>query len=356
MVTESKRIAVVGGAGYLGSTLCAHLVNQGFQVTSIDAQWFGDDSIRPLRCHPGFSSKKVDVHLANETLPLLRGCDAVVWVAGLVGDPACDLDVEFTYSCNYHSALTLAHICKWLGIGRFVFASSCSVYGRSSADVAHLTETSPTCPLSCYAQDKLASEKALRLMADDCFHPTILRLSTLFGWSNRMRFDLVVNVLTARGCKGETLEICGGGQRRPFLHVRDAAAAFATVVSSNLSLVSNAIFNVGADANNHRIIDIADLVCSALPSARLRFSSEVVDQRDYDVDFSKIAQLLGFKANFSVADGVTEMCHKMTEANGINIADALYSNEKRTRQLISETWKNGFRPQLTVAGAAGTAA
>jgi nucleoside-diphosphate-sugar epimerase len=140
------------------------------------------------------------------------------------------------------------------------------------------------------------------------------------------------------------------------LHVRDAAAAFATVVSSNLSLVSNAIFNVGADANNHRIIDIADLVCSALPSARLRFSSEVVDQRDYDVDFSKIAQLLGFKANFSVADGVTEMCHKMTEANGINIADALYSNEKRTRQLISETWKNGFRPQLTVVGAAGTAA
>jgi nucleoside-diphosphate-sugar epimerase len=356
MVTESKRIAVVGGAGYLGSTLCAHLVDQGFQVTSIDAQWFGDDSIRPLRSHPKFNTRKVDVHHANEVLPLLRGCDAVVWVAGLVGDPACDLDVEFTYSCNYHSALTLAHICKWLGIGRFVFASSCSVYGRSSADVAHLTETSPTCPLSCYAQDKLASERALRAMADECFHPTILRLSTLFGWSNRMRFDLVVNVLTARGCKGETLEITGGGQRRPFLHVKDAAAAFATVVSSDLSLVSNAIFNVGADANNHRIIDIADLVCSALPSARVKFMSEVVDQRDYDVDFSKIARLLGFKAGFSVANGITEMCQKMTEANGINITDALYSNEKRTRQLLSETWQNGFRPRLMVAGTAGTAA
>jgi nucleoside-diphosphate-sugar epimerase len=356
MVAESKRIAVVGGAGYLGSTLCAHLVNQGFQVISIDAQWFGDDSIRLLRCHPGFTSKKVNIHLANEVLPLLRGCHAVVWVAGLVGDPACDIDVEFTYSCNYHSALTLAHICKWLGIGRFVFASSCSVYGRSSADVARLTETSPTSPLSCYAQDKLASEKALRAMADDCFHPSVLRLSTLFGWSNRMRFDLVVNVLTARGCKGETLEISGGGQRRPFLHVRDAAAAFATVVSSDLSLVSNAIFNVGVDSNNHRIIDIADLVYSALPSARLKFMSEAVDQRDYDVDFSKIARLLGFKATFSVADGIAEMCQKMTEANGINIADAIYSNEKRTRQLISETWQDGFRPRLIVSGTAGTAA
>jgi nucleoside-diphosphate-sugar epimerase len=356
MVPESKRVAVVGGAGYLGSTLCAHLIDEGFQVTSVDAQWFGDDSIRLLRGKPGFGSKKVNIHLASEILPLLRGCDAVVWVAGLVGDPACDLDVEFTYNCNYHSALTLAHICKWLGIGRFVFASSCSVYGRSSTDVAHLTETSPTCPLSCYAQDKLACEKALRAMADDCFHPTILRLSTLFGWSNRMRFDLVVNVLTARGCKGETLEISGGGQRRPFLHVRDAAAAFAKVVSSDLSLVSNATFNVGVDANNHRIIDIADLVCSALPSVRLKFMSEAVDQRDYDVDFSKLARLLGFKAKFSVADGVTEMCQKMTEANGINIADAVYSNEKRTRQLIAETWKNDFRPVLAVAGVAGTAA
>jgi nucleoside-diphosphate-sugar epimerase len=356
MVAGSKRVAVVGGAGYLGSTLCAHLIDQGFQVTSIDTQWFGDDSLRLLRGKPGFSSKKVNLHLASEILPLLRGCDAVVWVAGLVGDPACDLDVEFTYNCNYHSALTIAHISKWLGIGRFVFASSCSVYGRSSADVAHLTETSPTCPLSCYAQDKLACEKALRAMADECFHPTILRLSTLFGWSDRMRFDLVVNVLTARACKGETLEIRGGGQRRPFLHVRDAAAAVATVASSDLSLVSNATFNVGVDANNHRIIDIADLVYSALPSARLKCMSDVVDQRDYDVDFSKIARLLGFKARFSVADGVAEMCQKMAEANSINIADPLYSNEKRTRQLLSETWKADFQPQLAMAGAAGTAA
>jgi nucleoside-diphosphate-sugar epimerase len=356
MTDKVKRVAIVGGAGYLGSTLCAHMVNLGFEVASIDAHWFGDDALRPLHGHPSFSSKKVDVFHSSEILPLLRGCDAVIWVAGLVGDPACDVDVEFTYSCNYHSALTLAHICKWLGIGRFIFASSCSVYGRSNSELAHLSEMSATCPLSCYAQDKLACEKALRAMADECFHPTILRLATLFGWSNRMRFDLVVNVLTARACRGETLEISGGGQRRPFLHVRDAAVAFTAALLSDIPLISNSIFNVGADANNHRISDIADLVLSTIPSARAKFLSEAIDQRDYNVDFSKIARVLGFEAEFSVADGVLEIQQKLTEANGINIADPVYINEKRTRQLISGTWRSDLRPQLTAVGSAGNAA
>ena len=356
MADTVKRVAVVGGAGYLGSILCAHLVSLGLEVASIDAHWFGDDALRPLHGHPSFSSKEIDVFRANEILPLLRGCEAVIWVAGLVGDPACDLDVEFTYNCNYHSALTLAHICKWLGIGRFVFASSCSVYGRSSSEVAHLTEASATCPLSCYAQDKLACEKALRAMADDSFHPTILRLATLFGWSNRMRFDLVVNVLTARACRGETLEINGGGQRRPFLHIRDAAAAFATVLASDIPIITNKIFNVGADANNYRIKDIADLVLSIIPSASAKFLSEAGDRRDYDVDFSKIAHVLGFEAVFSVAEGIIEIQKRLAEANGVNIADPLYSNEKRTRQLISGTWRRDLRPRLTTAGSTGYAA
>jgi nucleoside-diphosphate-sugar epimerase len=345
MAEQMKRVAVIGGAGYLGSTLCAHLVSQGIQVVSIDALWFGDDALRPLRNDPYFSSLKIDVPHGDEVLPHLRGCDAVIWVAGLVGDPACDLDIGFTYSCNYRSVLTLAHICKWLGIHRFIFASSCSVYGKSSSDVVHLSEDSATCPLSFYAQDKLACEKALRGMVDDSFHPSILRLATLFGWSNRMRFDLVVNVLTARACRGETLEICGGGQRRPFLHVKDAARAFATVLTCDTSLVSGEIFNVGADSNNHRIGDIADLVFSSIPGVRVKFMSESVDLRDYDVDFSKIAKVLSYKTEFTVAQGIAEIQQKLSEANGIDIADPVYVNVKRTRQLISESWKNGHHLQ-----------
>jgi nucleoside-diphosphate-sugar epimerase len=193
-------------------------------------------------------------------------------------------------------------------------------------------------------------------MADDSFHPTILRLATLFGWSNRMRFDLVVNVLTAKACRGETLEIAGGGQRRPFLHVKDAAAAFARVLHSDVAITSNGIFNVGADSNNHRILDIADLIFSAIPSARMKCSSEAVDLRDYHVDFSKIVRTVGFRPRFSVADGITEIQQKLSESNGINIADPLYVNEKRTRQLIAETWSHNYQPPLPVAEAVSSAA
>lgn len=355
MAEQVKRVAVIGGAGYLGSTLCVYLINQGIQVVSIDPLWFGDEGLRPIRNHPYFNSLKIDVPHGDEVLPHLRGCDAVIWVAGLVGDPACDLDIGFTYSCNYRSVLTLAHICKWLGIQRFIFASSCSVYGKSSADVAHLCEDSATCPLSFYAQDKLACEKALRGMADDSFHPSILRLATLFGWSNRMRFDLVVNVLTARACRKEALEICGGDQRRPFLHVQDAARAFVTVLTSEASLISSEIFNVGADANNYRILDIADLVLSCIPGARVKFISESVDLRDYDVDFSKITGTLSYKTEFTVAQGIVEIQQRLSEANGIDIADPVYVNVKRTRQLINESWRSG-RQSLSRAELVGSAA
>jgi len=156
-----------------------------------------------------------------------------------------------------------------------------------------------------------------------------------------MRFDLVVNLLTARACKGETLEICGGGQRRPFLHVKDAARAFTAALTSDVSLVSNELFNVGADANNHKIGDIADLVYSSMPGVRVKYMSEAVDLRDYDVDFSKIAKTLSFNTEYTVAHGIEEIQQKMSEANGINIGDPHFVNVNRTQQLIRELGKNG---------------
>lgn len=355
MTHTITRVAVIGGAGYLGSTLCAHLLELGYEVTSIDTHWFGDAAVQKLHAHSGFSSAQMDALHSDEVLPMLKGCQAVIWVAGLVGDPACSLDAGLTYGCNYRSTLTVAGLCKWLGIGRFIFASSCSVYGRSD-ELTHLTEESATNPLSFYAQDKLVCEKALRSMADDSFHPTILRLATLFGWSNRMRFDLVVNVLTARACKGETLEICGGGQRRPFLHVKDAARAFARVLSADQPLVANQIFNVGADVNNHRIIDVAEFVCAEIPSARVNFVPNMTDMRDYDVDFSKISQALGFETEFSVPHGIAEIRERMSEANGINIADSLYVNEKMTRQLLNTIGSHGYGVPSPVPGLVGSAA
>jgi nucleoside-diphosphate-sugar epimerase len=171
-----------------------------------------------------------------------------------------------------------------------------------------------------------------------------------------MRFDLVVNVLAARACRGDTLEIFGGGQRRPFLHVKDAARAFATVLSSDVPLVSCGIFNVGADANNHRISDIADFVFSAVPGVRVKFMSDAVDLRDYDVDFSKITETLSYQTEVSVLQGILEIQERLSESNGINIGDPRYVNEKRTRELIGDSCKNGRYLQSRTAELIGSAA
>jgi nucleoside-diphosphate-sugar epimerase len=337
--SEVRRVAVVGGAGYLGSTLCEQLVNLGFEVASIDAHWFRDESPRHLPNHPAFTSYKIDVRHVDKLLPLLRGYDAVFGLAGLVGDPACKIDTEFTYSCNYLATLTLANMCKRLGIRRFVFASSCSVYGRSDNGAQQFTEESAPCPLSYYAQDKLDCEEAIRMLADDSFHPTILRLSTLFGWSSRMRFDLVVNLLTAQACVGQTLKIHGGTQWRPFLHVRDAADAFAAVVMADAPLVSNRVFNIGSDANNYQVVDVAHMISTAIPATRIEVLSDTVDRRDYRVDFSRIKRTIGYEPKLSVADGIAEIQHMFKQLYIKDITHPMYVNETRTRQIISETWR-----------------
>jgi nucleoside-diphosphate-sugar epimerase len=337
---DAARVSVVGGAGYLGSVLCDHLLARDLAVVSVDTHWFGEEPLRRLHRHPGFTSVMLDARQIDALAPILRGCDAVVSLIGLVGDRACQLDVEFTRSCNYQCTVNLAQLCKRLGIPRFVFASSCSVYGRSSGADVLLTESSSPHPVSYYAQDKLDCENALRAMADQSFHPTILRMATLFGWSHRMRFDLIVNLLTAQAYTGQSLQIYGGCQRRPFLHVKDAAVAIADVLRADLALVSDAVFNVGSDDNNHRIIEIGELVGRIMPSARINVLPDVVDHRDYQVSFSKIARTLRYAPATSLTDGIIEIQRKMTEVRIGRIDDPIYVNEKRTQQLI----ENGWRP------------
>ena len=336
MRKHTRRVAVVGGAGYLGSILCEHLIMQGLDVCSFDAHWFGENSLRPLRGHPRFKAWTIDARNTDEMEPLLRGCDAVVALGGIVGDGACHFDIAFTRSCNYRATVDLARLCRRIAIPRFVFASSCSVYGRSGSAAGRLTEQSATHPVSYYAQDKLECEVALRGMAGAKFHPTILRFATLFGWSRRMRFDLVVNLLTAKACGGQLLQIYGGRQRRPFLHVRDCAAAIMDVLNVDLRLVSNAVFNVGSNDNNHEIIDIAAFVRRTVPSASVDIIDGVIDQRDYDVDFTKFAVTIGFRKMRSVLDGIEEIRHALGSGKIHQIDDPIYVNEKRVRQLVCE--------------------
>ncbi len=330
---QTQRIAVVGGAGYIGSRLCRLLIGEGAFVECIDAFWFGEESVRELQGHPRFRATPCDLRQPNGLDAVLRGCSAVVHLAGLVGDGACNIDPNLTRSCNYDATVELAGRARRLGVERLVFASSCSVYGcvTDGGEGAH--EDGETSPLSLYARDKLACEQAPARMADDGFHPTSLRLATVFGWSPRMRFDLVANLFTARAVAGQVIRVFGGAQWRPLVHVDDVAHAMRTVLEAPLGRVSRRSFNVGSADNNVRILDLAELVTRVVPDGRMEGVSDVHDPRDYRVDFRRIADELRFRPRWSLEAGIREIASRLVEEPIGDIGEARYVNEKTTQRI-----------------------
>lgn len=332
MVAEARRIAVVGGAGYIGSRLCRLLLDQGASVECIDALWFGDQGIASLRDHPRFGCTVLDLRQPSGLDERLSECSAVVHLAGLVGDRACDIDVGLTRACNYGATLELAERARAHGVERFVFASSCSVYG-SAVDGEGASEDGRTAPLSLYARDKLACEQALVDLADDTFHPTSLRLATVYGWSPRMRFDLVANLFTARAVAGESIRVFGGEQWRPLVHVDDVARAFAVVLGAPLPQISRRAFNVGSPRDNVRIIDLAHRICDAVPGARVEGVPGSSDSRDYRVDFRRIHEELGFVPQQTLEAGIGEIARALQVEPIADIGAERYVNEATTRRI-----------------------
>ena len=200
------RILVIGGAGYIGSVLVRKLLSKGYKVNVLDKFLYGKESLKEINSNPNLNVIEGDTRHIEDVTSAIKGVDAVVHLAELVGDPACTLSPSTTQEINYLATRIISMVCKRFQINRLVYASSCSVYGASDGD-AFLSEDSPTNPVSLYAKMKIASEKALIEMRDDNFMPTILRLGTVFGYSYRPRFDLVVNLLTAKAVKESEITI-----------------------------------------------------------------------------------------------------------------------------------------------------
>ncbi|MDQ4080219.1 MAG: SDR family oxidoreductase, partial [Gemmatimonadota bacterium] len=234
----------------------------------------------------------------------VRDVDGVIALAAIVGDPACNLDPEETTNLNYAATKILVETCNFYGVRRLVFASSCSVYGASDNDL--LTERSRLNPVSLYARTRVLSENIIFDRRGDV-EPVVLRLATVFGLSPRMRFDLVVNTLTARAVVDKRIAVFGGDQWRPNVHCRDAARAFMTAFEAPAAAVAGEIFNVGGNAQNHRIGEIADMVAQIVGDVVVEHQKEIPDPRNYRVDFGKIRQVLGFEPAFSVAEGIREV-------------------------------------------------
>jgi len=330
-----RSVLVLGGAGYLGSVLVPRLLRNGYRVRVLDLMLFGREPLAEVADHPALEIVQGDMRDLQVLVDATKGMDAVVHLAAIVGDPACALDPEETLEVNYLATKMAAEVAKFQQINRFVFASTCSVYGATGGDEV-LDEESRLNPVSLYARMKLASERALHEMADENFAPTVFRMATLHGPSPRMRFDLVVNVMTANAAERGLISVHGGDQWRPLLHVADAADAYIAALQAPIEAVGGRTFNVGRDDENHRIADIARIVQGRFPDVRVE-TSEVEDRRNYRVSFARIQDAIGFEGTQTVEDSVREIAEGLRRQRFGPSQDIRYSNVAFLRSLVTET-------------------
>ncbi|MCG8418940.1 MAG: NAD-dependent epimerase/dehydratase family protein [Proteobacteria bacterium] len=331
--SEPRRILVIGGAGYLGSVLCRQLLDEGYQVRVLDVLMFGDGAIADLYENRDFELIQGDFRHIEVVVRAAVDIDAVIHLGAIVGDPACAVDEDHSVDVNYAATRMIREVCRGYGIRRFLFASTCSVYGASDEIVE---ERSALNPVSLYAHTKAESERALLEKHDDDFSPTILRLATVFGLSPRPRFDLVVNLVTAMAVVEGKCAIFGGEQWRPFVHVSDVARAMIAVLKAPEFVVAGQIYNVGDDSNNMQLREVGDLVEELIAGADVVRQEDDVDLRNYRVSFHKIRDQLGFTALRDVRSGIEELRDQLSAGRLRDFRHERYSNLnylKRLRQV-----------------------
>lgn len=303
------RVLVTGHDGYVGSVLAPALRAAGHDVSGLDAYFFG-------RCTFGVSSAAAahPVDVRDVRARDLEGVDAVVHLAALSNDPLGDLQVEWTHSINRDATRALARAAAQAGVRRFVFASSCAMYG-AAGDGASLSETAPLRPLTAYAESKAAGETALWELATKRFTPVAMRTATVYGVSPRLRLDVVLNNLVAWAhTTGEIRLHSDGSSWRPLIHVRDVARAATALLEAPAELVRCEAFNIGSNDQNYRIRGLAGRVQERLPRCRITFTDDSApDPRSYRVDFSKFESTFPtFRPRWTAERGVDELARAFT--------------------------------------------
>lgn len=301
-------ILVTGGAGYIGSTLVQLLLSNGHRVRAVDSLMHGGRALLPVWIHPRFEFLKADVRDGQSMIAALDGIEAVVHLAAIVGDPACARESALARSVNLDASLRLLDLCQKRHVGRFVFASTCSNYGRMKESDQYLDETSELRPVSLYAETKVAVEKALLSSTQqEATCATVLRFATVFGVSPRMRFDLTVNEFTMEMLTRRQLTVFGEQFWRPYAHVSDVAKAVELVLTCDPSCVRNQVFNVGATNQNYTKKQLVEVIQPYAPDAIVRYIQKQEDPRDYRVSFDRIARQLGFQCGRSLEQGIQEI-------------------------------------------------
>lgn len=323
-------ILVTGGAGYVGSGLLRDLLLDGYHVTCVDKLMFGGDSLLGIWHNQNFRFIKCDINNwgAFDKVLTTYNFDAVIHLAAIVGDPACSIDSALAIRTNWDSTKWLLDKCIEIGIPRFVFASTCSNYGKMPNPDSYVNEESPLAPVSLYAELKVKFEEYMlkEIKKHEQFYPTSLRFSTVYGLSPRMRFDLTVNEFTKDLAMGKELVVFGEKFWRPYCHVKDFSNAFITVLRASSDKVSYNVFNVGDTSENYTKQMLVEEIIKIIPNANIKYIQKNEDPRDYRVNSDKIRRELDFKVTMHVSDGIEEVKRIVQEGIIPNPEDQRYYN------------------------------
>jgi nucleoside-diphosphate-sugar epimerase len=310
------RVLVTGNNGYIGTVMVPLLQSHGFDVSGLDSDLFegstfGDASGEGKISEIPYLKKDVrDVEVSD-----LKGIDAVVHLCALSNDPLGNFNPDLTNEINFLASVRFAKLAKKAGVRRFVFSSSCSVYGASTEEI--VTEQSATNPVTPYGESKLRVEQSVSKLADSDFCPTFMRSATAYGVSPMLRCDLVLNNLTAWAYTKKLVFLKSDGTPwRPIVHVQDISRAFVAVLDAPKDLVNNEVFNIGRTEENYRIREIANIVKETVPDSRIEYAKDAEpDKRSYRVDFTKIATVLrNFKPEWNARLGANQLFEAFKKA------------------------------------------
>lgn len=327
----SKKVLVTGGCGYIGSVLVPILLERGYEVRVFDKLYFGDEPLREVR-------DKIELipgDVRDFDPAILDGIGGVIHLGSLSNDPTAAFDPDATRTINYEGTIKLAKACKERGIEKFTFASTCAVYGFHLDGIAD--ETFPVNPQSDYAKSKLDVDIELQKMADDKFCPVILRQATVFGFSPRMRWDIVINAFAMHAFKTGRLDVWFGGEAwRPVVHVKDTAEAHIRCLEVEADKVRGEIFNLVY--SNYRILELAHRVRKGLAEMDIAVEVDVnydqVDNRSYRTVGDKIARVLSFAPSVSVEEGVKEIVNVLRSGQCRDFDHPIYYNMRWMKLLV----------------------
>ena len=299
-----QTLFIAGAGGYLGPKMIEFFLAKGHRIIALDRFFFGN-TLDDLIKNKNITVIKEDIRSINKSY--FKDVDTIINLASISNDPASELNPEITRAINYEGALRLAKIAKEMKVKKYIFASSCSVFGKGRGTVS---EVSPTSPISEYAKSKINAEKDLISLADNTYSVTILRMATLYGLSKkRMRFDLIVNLMTLHAWKNKKIFIMGGGKQwRPLVHIDDCVDAFDIIHNEKIiEKINREIFNIGSNDQNYQVFQVANFFKKHFPDIEIEVAPDDPDKRSYRVSFDKAKKILGFKPKKSIDDGIKEI-------------------------------------------------